>query len=124
LWQGQLIPEWESRSGCVAMKPIDAVTGVRRSADVAKVVDSRSRQTQLAIQSQAVTFARKMSSKSKSVSEIPRSEEPRVDTNLQDRGQKKHGKFSDERNQKEKTEEKVHLTTHPTKGKILDIRGA
>lgn len=106
------------------MKPIDAVTGVRRSADVAKVVDSRSRQTQLAIQSQAVTFARKMSNKYKSVSEIPRSEEPRVDTNLRDRGQKKHGKFSDERKRKEKTEEKVDLTMHPTKGKILDIRGA
>lgn len=105
------------------MRPIDAVAGLPKSPDIAKLADTAARQGDMQTQVQSLAFSREIAEKTKIVSESSEVAETTVDTDTQDSqgsatdgslaGKHKHG-----RNKREKT------SPHPTKGKILDIHGA
>lgn len=107
------------------VKSVDAVQGLPRSPDVAKVVDTRVRQAELQAINQSATFAREMSEKSKSVSRLPKASDARVDTQSSGSGGGGGGYSQTAREKKKTVEEKeTSSLQHPSKGKILDIRGA
>lgn len=105
------------------MKPIDALTGLPRSADVARVVSTQGRQGEVQSQAQVSLFSREMRERQSSVNETQETEGGRVDAENAGGG---GGTFYDAQGRKreEEPEKEGGTAEHPSKGKILDIRGS
>lgn len=104
------------------MKPIDAISGLPRSPDVARLVATQGHHGEVQSQGQVSGFAREMREKQGTVNEAPKAEGGKVDT---ENGGEGGNAFYDAQGKKKGREEgKEGGFDHPSKGKILDIRGA
>ncbi len=105
------------------MKPIDALTGLPRSPDIARMVATAGRHGEVQAQGQVSVFAREMKDRQNSVNEAPKAEGGQVDAENGGEGggasYESPGKKNPHEGEKENT-----AGTHPAKGKILDIRGS
>lgn len=104
------------------MKPIDVLSALPRTPDIAKVVAKEVRHGEIQTQSQILSFSREMSQKSQTVSEpVKTVAENKVDSESPGGG----GTFYDSHGGRgEKGADKDNPgTQHPFKGKVLDIRG-
>lgn len=102
------------------MKPVDAVSGLPRSPDIARVAAAQGRlgESQLVVGSQE--FARQMAERRETVTEPPQARNsPESESPGGNAAWEAPGK-----GQKERPGERKAETIHPTKGKILDIGGA
>ncbi len=105
------------------MRPIDAVTGLPKSPDIAKLADTAVRQGDMQTQIQSLAFSKEIAEKTKTVSESSEVAETKVDTDTQDgQGSTAGGSLTGKQKHGENKSEK--RSPHPTKGKILDIHGA
>ncbi len=101
------------------MKPVDAVSGLPRSPDIARVAAAQGRlgETQMAVGSQEftkqMTERREIVTESSQARNSPESDSPGGNATWE--GPDPGGR--------ERQEEEKPGTAHPTKGKILDIRG-
>jgi hypothetical protein len=105
------------------VKPIDVLTGLPRSPDIARVVAAQGKQGELQAQSQVSIFAREMKERQSTVNEAPKVEGSKVDA---ENGGEGGTAFYDAQSKKKGKEEGKESAagSHPSKGKILDIRGA
>ncbi len=106
------------------MRPIDTITGIPKSPEIAKVADSTQKQGTVQSQIQLVSFAKQVSEKAATVSQSSQVSEAKTDPD----SRKKRGTdgrslsgTTDEENETNSDEPK---SQHPSKGKILDIQGA
>ncbi len=102
------------------MKPIEAISGLPRSADVARIVASHGRQGESQIADQSDLFRRQMMERSRSVNEPPKSEN---NMDGESTGGNAFYQTPSEKRKAGSDGEEGNLS-HPTKGKVLDIRGA
>lgn len=104
------------------MKPIDAISGLPRSPDIARLVATQGHRGEVQSQGQVSGFAREMREKQNSVHEAPKTEGGAVDT---EGGSEGGNAFYDAQGKKRgRDENRDGASDHPSKGKILDIRGA
>ena len=105
------------------MKPIDSVTGLPRSAEVARMMSTQVRHGEVAGQGQTLSFAREMKERQNTVAEAPKSEKGTLDT---EGGGGEGGAYYSGSGGKQAREEDVpgKDDEYPGKGKILDIRGS
>lgn len=107
------------------MKPIDVITGLPRSPDIARIVDAQSRYGEVQLHDRATSFSREMSQKSASVSGITKAEGNIVDTESGGGGGGYAGGGSaGQGHQRGERRHAERADTHPEKGRVLDIRGA
>ena len=102
------------------MKPIDGLTGLPRSADLARMVAAQGRHGEVQTENQAVVFSKEMNQRAQTVNEPPKAENS-VD------GESAGGSAAWEAPSDKGGETKEGETpgsTHPSKGKLLDIQGA
>ena len=105
------------------MKPIDALSGLPRSPDVARFVAAQGRHGEVQAQGQVSAFAREMKDKQSSVTEARKVEGSKVGT--EDGGEDGAASYDAQRKKKGQEEGKESgAGNHPSKGKTLDIRGA
>lgn len=105
------------------MKPIDAISGLPRSPEIARLVAAQGHHGEIQAQGQVSGFAREMREKQFSVNEAPKTEGGNVDT---EGGGDGGNVFYDSQGRKKGHDESKEPggSDHPSKGKILDIRGA
>ncbi|MEX0974430.1 MAG: hypothetical protein WD024_03630 [Bacillota bacterium] len=105
------------------MKPIDVVTGLPRSAEVARLLATQGRHGEIETQGQVSAFAREMRDRQSSVNEAPKAEGGQLDA---EGGGEGGGAFYDAPGDKRSRdgEKESQSDGHPAKGKILDIRGS
>jgi hypothetical protein len=105
------------------VKPIDALTGLPRSPDVARVVATQGRQGEVQAQEQVSLFSREMKERQNTVNEAQKTEGGKVDAENAGEG---GGAFYDAQGRKrgQESEKESVPGEHPSKGKILDIRGS
>ncbi|HHX29573.1 MAG: hypothetical protein ACOX5Q_03125 [Bacillota bacterium] len=104
------------------MKPLDALASLPRSPDVARYASTLVRQGEAQAQSQMIGFAKELSHRNQTVSEATKTwTDNKTDTDSPGGGgafydaDAQHGGRSDDKEESS--------TLHPSKGKILDIRG-
>ena len=105
------------------MKPIDAITELPRSTEVARLMTTQLRHGEIQSQVQTSTFAREMQGRQNSVGETPRAEHGSFDS---EGGSGEGGAFGHShggKNQRDGEKDEA-AALHPEKGKILDIRGS
>lgn len=105
------------------MKPIDAITGLPRSAEVAKIMSAQGRHSEVQSQGQVLSFAREMRDRQSSVNEAPKAESSGLDAEGGSGEGTAYHDGSDGKHSSE-GEKEGSAGTHPAKGKILDIRGS
>ncbi len=105
------------------MTPIDAVTGLPKSPDIAKLADTAARQGDMQSQVQSLSFSREVTEKARAVSESPEVAESRIDAES-GRGEGSASGGSLTAKEQKSANHREKKSPHPTKGKILDIRGA
>ncbi|MGE5578676.1 MAG: hypothetical protein ACM3WU_01430 [Bacillota bacterium] len=105
------------------MKPIDAITGLPRSADVARIISAQGRQVEVQNQSQVAAFAREMLDRQTTVNETPKAENAAFDSDGGSGEGGHYGSMPKDKNSHEGGKENP-AGEHPAKGKILDIRGS
>lgn len=108
------------------MRPIDALTGLPKSPEVARLVAAQVRQGELQSHSQASVFSREMRERENSVNEAPKVEGGEVDAENAGTG---GGEAYDGEGRKRSLkghegQTGVPAQSHPSKGRILDIRGS
>ncbi|HHY45135.1 MAG TPA: hypothetical protein GX512_05435 [Firmicutes bacterium] len=104
------------------MKPLDALTSLPKSPDVARIASTLVRQGESQAQTQMLGFAKELSHRNQTVGETTKTwtdnktdtESPGGGGNFYDASPGRHGG-------KDGREESS--TPHPSKGKILDIKG-
>lgn len=102
------------------MKPIDAVSGLPRSPDVARIANEGVRQAEAVVQNQAASFSRVIEQRSRTVNESGKPSRAEVNS---DSGGGGSGPFYEGRHERKSGNPKQAESVHPSKGKILDIRG-
>lgn len=105
------------------MKPIDAITGLPRSTEAARLVTTHLRHGEVQSQVQTNTFAREMQGRQNSVNQTPKAEHGSFDS---EGGSGEGGAFGNNpggKNQRD-GEKDEPAAVCPEKGKILDIRGS
>jgi hypothetical protein len=102
------------------MKPLEALAGLPRSADIARVVAAQGRHGEVQAESLATSFMREMTERSQAVNEAPKSDNS-VDSESaggsaawESPGGKGNGNDGSRK----------EASGHPIKGKLLDIQGA
>ena len=104
------------------MKPLDALTSLPRSPDVARYASHMVRQGESQAQSQMVGFAKELSHRNQTVSETTNTwTDNKTDTESPGGGGAFYGANPERRGGKDEREDSSLL--HPSKGKILDIKG-
>ena len=106
------------------MRPIDTLTGIPKSPEIAKVADSTQKQGTVQSQIQLVSFAKEVSERASTVSQSPQVTEAAIDPDSRKKKGNTGGSFSDGAHDDDKSDTDELKPQHPTKGKILDIRGA
>ncbi len=105
------------------MKPIDAVTGLPKSPDVAKLADTAMRQGDLQSRAQSLSFSKEVAERARTVAESHKPDKANIANNLSDNKGSAGRNLPDKKRTKDQEQE--HRTSpHPSKGQILDIRGA
>ncbi len=105
------------------MKPMDALTALPRSPDVARYASTLVRQGEAQALSQMTGFARELSQKSETVSETTKTwTDNKTDTDSPGGGGAFYEANSDRKGGNNDKEDQS--TLHPSKGKVLDIKGA
>ena len=102
------------------MKPIDSLTALPRSADLARMVAAQGRHGEVQTENQAVLFAKQMDQKAQTVNEPPKAENS-VDSESAGGSAAWEGPTEKKNETKEGGREG---SAHPSKGKLLDIQGA
>ncbi|HHY11829.1 MAG TPA: hypothetical protein GX529_04285 [Firmicutes bacterium] len=105
------------------MKPIDAVTGLPRSPDVAKLADTAARQGETQSQLQSVSFSKEVAEKARSVPQSHKTEKAKIGNGSQDSHGSAGGSLPG-KGQRGDEEGNRKESPHPSKGQIIDIRGA
>ncbi len=105
------------------MKPIDMVTSLPKSPDVARLADTAARQGDARFQSQSSTFSKEVSEKARIVSKSQKPEKLEINKDSQQRHNAEDDN-STNKNLYESDEEEGKELFHSTKGQIIDIRGA
>ncbi|HON86953.1 MAG: hypothetical protein KBI39_00195 [Firmicutes bacterium] len=105
------------------MRPIDTLTGIPKSPEIAKVADSTQKQGTVQSQIQLVSFAKEVSERASTVSQSPQVTEAAIDPDSRKKKGNTGGSFSDGAHD-DRSDTDEPKPQHPTKGKILDIRGA
>ncbi len=105
------------------MKPIDALTGLPKSPDVAKLADANARHGDTQTHSLSVSFSREVSEKARSVSQSQKAERAKIGDEP-GRGQTLKDQGRGDQNQTGHEQEEGEKSPHPSKGRIIDIRGA
>jgi hypothetical protein len=105
------------------VKPIDAITGLPRSADVARIMASQGRQGEVQHQGLAASFAREMMDRQTTVNETPKAESSAFDAEGGSGEGGYYGGMPKDKNSREERNENA-AGEHPAKGRILDIRGS
>ncbi|HHY76313.1 MAG TPA: hypothetical protein GX500_06040 [Firmicutes bacterium] len=104
------------------MKPLDALSSLPRSPDVARYAAHLTRQGEIQAQSQMAGFARELSHKNQTVGETTKTwTDNKTDTESPGGGGGFYEAATEHRRGKD--ESKEPSVSHPSKGKILDIRG-
>ena len=105
------------------MKPIDAITGLPRSAEVARLMTTQLRHGEVQSQVQTTTFTREMQGRQSSVNQASKAKHSSLDS---DGGSGEGGAYGNNpggKNQRDGEKDEA-AALHPEKGKILDIRGS
>lgn len=104
------------------MKPIDVLTSLPRSPEIARVVAAQGRHAEVQAQNQIASFARELSHKDQSVGEAVKTvTENNVDDESPGEGGAYYGQSGGKGDGKP---DKDHAAPqHPSKGKVLDIKG-
>ncbi|MGI6662977.1 MAG: hypothetical protein ACOX4B_05805 [Bacillota bacterium] len=104
------------------MKPLDALTSLPRSPDVARYASTLVRQGEAQAQSQMLGFAKELSHKNQTVGETTKTwTDNKTDTDSPGGGGTFYEANPERRGGRDEREEPS--TLHPSKGKILDIKG-
>ena len=106
------------------MKPIDALTGLPRSPDIARIAAAQGRQGETQSQAQVSLFSREMKQRESSVSETPKTEGARVDSESAGGGGGSSYAPQERRKGDGRDEKQTGSGAHPSRGKFLDIKGS
>lgn len=106
------------------MRPIDTLTGIPKSPEVARVADSTQKQGSVQSQIQLASFAKEITERATTVSESPHVSEARIDPDSKKKKSSADKSFSGSDKEDEHRDTAQQQSPHPSKGKILDIRGA
>ena len=106
------------------MKPIDALTGLPRSPDIARIAAAQGRHGETQSQAQVSLFSREMKQRETSVNETPKTEGARVDSESAGGGDGSSYSPDERRKGDGREEKQAGPVTHPSKGKFLDIKGS
>lgn len=105
------------------VKPIDAVTSLPRSADVAKLADTAARQGDIKFHLQSVSFSDEVSERARSVSQSDKAEKATIGPGSQEGGSF-YGGMPRKGRQRKGDDGNLKQSPHPSKGQIIDIHGA
>lgn len=105
------------------MKPIDAITGLPRSAEVARIMAAQGKQGEVQNHGLAASFAREMLDRQTTVNETPKAQNSAFDTDGGSGEGGYYGSAPKDKNPHEGGKEGA-AGEHPAKGRILDIRGS
>jgi hypothetical protein len=106
------------------VKPIDAVTSLPRSPDVARLADTAARQGDIRSQLQSVSFANEVSERARSVAQSHKTEKAQFDPGSGGSGALGSGGLPGKGRQRKGKDGTSKESPHPSKGKIIDIHGA
>lgn len=105
------------------MKPIDVLTSLPRSPDIARVVANQGRQGEVQAQGQMLGFSREMNQRNHTVNEAAKTiTDNKVDAESPGAGGAGY-EFGGGKKDGEAEKENPGIQ-HPSKGQILDIKGA
>jgi hypothetical protein len=105
------------------MKPIDLITGLPRSPDVARLVETQGRHGEVQTAGQAISFSKQMTERSKTVTQATSVTGHKIEPDSGGGGNTPDYQWGERRGKKEDPDNKT-AQAHPTKGKMLDLRGA
>jgi hypothetical protein len=106
------------------VKPIDAITSLPRSADVARLADTAARQADIRSHLQSVSFSHEVSEKARSVSQSDKAEKAKIGPGSGEGGASYGGGMSRKRKRRKGGDGSLKQSPHPSKGQIVDIHGA
>lgn len=105
------------------MKSIDAMTGLPKSPDVAKLADTAMRQGDTQSQAQSLSFSKEVAEQARTVTESHRTDKANIDGDSSGNNSLTGRDLS--RKERSKDQKQDHnKSPHPSKGQILDIHGA
>jgi hypothetical protein len=106
------------------VKPIDAVTSLPRSPDVARLADTAAKQGDIRSHLQTVSFSNEISERARSVAQSHKSEKAQFDPGSGGGGALGGDSMSRKSRKRKYGDGSSKESPHPSKGQIVDIHGA